>query len=361
MRILVNDIAASKTGALSILKDFYQYVRDHDGGHEWIFLLSDHYLEETEHIRIRVIPSVKKGWLHRLLFDLFSSGKLLKEIQPDVLFSMQNTLFAKRAKRQVLYVHQPLGYQKTKRFSFFIKGEREYAIYQHLIGRLIDRSVKRADATIVQTAWMRDAVIAKTHVDKEKVISILPDIEDLNAYVCNVSPNPKAFFFPSGNIAYKNHRLLYEAAAILRKKGIRDFVIRVTLTKEELYSNIGDHDPDVLSCFDCMGSLARKRVYELYGSHVLLFPSYIETFGYPLAEGRAIGTLILASDCPFCREILQDYENACYFDPFDAKGLAGLMADVMEEKIRWNQVSMPSGEQTSSWEAVVKVVTAVNT
>ena len=31
MRILVNDIAASKTGALAILMDFYEYVRETTG------------------------------------------------------------------------------------------------------------------------------------------------------------------------------------------------------------------------------------------------------------------------------------------------------------------------------------------
>ncbi|MBR4169506.1 MAG: glycosyltransferase [Lachnospiraceae bacterium] len=357
MHILVNDIAASKTGALSILQDFYQYVRQEESGHEWIFLLSGDYLEETDKIRIRVIKDVKKGWLHRLYFDFFSFGKLIREYRPDVFFSMQNTLPRKCGCRQVLYVHQPLGFQKTKRFSLFKKSEREYAIYQHLISRLIDRSIVRADKTIVQTAWMRDAVIKKTHVDAGKVVSILPDIKDLSSYRDSLAISPNMFFFPSGNILYKNHKLLYLAAEILLGRGISDFVIRVTLTEEELRSNIGNAKPEVLARFDCMGRIERENVYEQYTKSVLLFPSYIETFGYPPAEARAVGSLVLASDCPFCREVLAGYENAYYFDPFDAKALAELMEDVMTGKIRHEKPVSPVNGRQNSWEQVVNVLT----
>ena len=47
MRIVVNDIAASKGGALTVLKDFYSCVRENDKENEWIFLLGDNLLEET--------------------------------------------------------------------------------------------------------------------------------------------------------------------------------------------------------------------------------------------------------------------------------------------------------------------------
>ncbi|MCR5268120.1 MAG: glycosyltransferase [Lachnospiraceae bacterium] len=358
MRILVNDIAASKTGALSILRDFYHYVREHDGGHEWIFLLSGPYLEETEHIRVRVISSVKKGWLHRLYFDQIEAGKLLRKIRPDVFFSMQNTLFRKRIGRQVLYVHQPLGYQKTKRFSLFKGCEREYAIYQHLIAKLIDRSVKKADRTIVQTEWMRQAVIEKTGVKPEKVVRILPDLPDLRAYENTADPSSNVFFYPSGNILYKNHRLLAQAVALLLERGFSDFVIRLTLTKEELLSNTGILDENVLSHFDCMGSVEREKVYELYQKSVLLFPSYIETFGYPPAEARAVGTLTLVSDCPFCHEVLEGYENAYYVDPFNAQALAELMERVMEGKIACRKTEAENAAKESSWAEVVRVLTS---
>ena len=40
MRIVVVNTAASSGGALSTLKDFYNYVRENDESYEWIFIFS---------------------------------------------------------------------------------------------------------------------------------------------------------------------------------------------------------------------------------------------------------------------------------------------------------------------------------
>ena len=58
---------------------------------------------------------------------------------------------------------------------------------------------------------------------------------------------------------------------------------------------------------------------------VLLFPSYIETFGLPLLEAKTIGSPIIASDTPFSKEITSNYNNVNYFDYSDEIKLAKLM------------------------------------
>lgn len=353
MRIVVNDIAASKTGALSILKDFYEYIKDHDTENEWIFLLSDHYIQETERIKVRTLPEVKRGWLHRLKFDLLNGRKLIAGLEPDLYFSMQNTLVMGYRGRSALYVHQPLGFQKVKNFSLFKREEREYAIYQHIIAHLINASVRSADLTIVQTEWMKDAVSAKA--PKRKVIKIRPSVEDLSQYSRKGEERANVFFFPSGDILYKNHRLLYAAAEKLH--GQYDFTIEVTLTEEELRRILGDVQEEVFRHFVCLGRIPREEVYERYATSVLIFPSYIETFGYPPAEASQLGSLILASDCPFCRDVLGNYENGYYFDPFDADACADLMKQVIKGEITAVDVkASESGE--NSWKYVVEALLA---
>ena len=68
MRIIVNDIAASQSGALTVLKSFYEYVKEHDKENEYVFLLSDRYLKETERIKVCICKNVKKNGLKN--FDL---------------------------------------------------------------------------------------------------------------------------------------------------------------------------------------------------------------------------------------------------------------------------------------------------
>lgn len=72
------------------------------------------------------------------------------------------------------------------------------------------------------------------------------------------------------------------------------------------------------------------EVMKEYTRSVLLFPSYIETFGLPLLEARMSGSPILASDCPFSHEILDDYDGVSYFDPFRPEELAALMKQCLE-------------------------------
>ncbi|HOO29219.1 MAG TPA: hypothetical protein PLU43_12205, partial [Lachnospiraceae bacterium] len=161
MRIVVNDIAASKTGALSVLKDFYHYIAEYDTENEWFFLLGGNYVEETKRIHVCVLPDVKKSRFSRLKFDFFTGAGYLRSLKPDIVFSLQNTLTYGYHGKQAVYVHQPLGFQKVKKFSFFDPKEREYAVYQYVIGAMIDSAVRRSDLTIVQTEWMRRAVVQK--------------------------------------------------------------------------------------------------------------------------------------------------------------------------------------------------------
>jgi len=159
MRIVVNDIAASEGGALTILESLSNYIRSCDHVNEWIFLLGGDLIPEDTNIRVRVFPKVKGSWLHRLTFDFIVGRREIAALNPDVVLSLQNTLVSGVACPQVVYVHQPIPFQTTKKFSFVRRGERLLAVYQHIIGRVIKKSVSQASHVIVQTEWMRDAIL----------------------------------------------------------------------------------------------------------------------------------------------------------------------------------------------------------
>ena len=365
MRIVVNDIAASKTGALTVLCDFYNYIIEHDHDNEWIFLLGNELLESRDNVKIIVRKDIKASRKKRLEFDLMNGAAYLSELNPDVVFSLQNTMPRGYKGKQVLYVHQPLGFQKWKSFSFFKAEEREYAVYQRLIARIIDASVKAADKVIVQTEWMREAVADKTGKSADKIVKIMPDVNVPDEYIVNdgsaVNRPVNRFFFPSGNILYKNHSCIIEAVKLLKEWGMSDFRVTFTLGEDEAdqYEKYGVHEE-----IEYAGKLKRDDVFRRYREDVLIFPSYIETFGYPPAEARAVGGLVLASDCPFCHEVLEGYNNAYYFDPFNANELASLMQKIMKGEIvnRYeadaNNASESEVNSDSSWGRVVDEILA---
>lgn len=349
MRVVVNDIAASTGGALSILRDFYSYISEYDKENEWIFLLGDNYIEPKDNIKVITLPEIKKSKKKKLVFDFFKGKGYIESLKPDVVFSLQNIITFGLKCPQVVYVHQPLPFQRTRNFSLLNGKERTLAIYQHIIGRIIKKSAKCADKVIVQTKWMKKAVMEQAGVLEDKIINILPEVGDISEYrIENIWDNHK-FFYPTGNAIYKNNNCIYDACRILESRGMKGFSVKITTQLK------GEKAPNV----EYLGRIPREQVLAEYNNSTLLFPSYIETYGYPMAEARQMGTLIIASDCPFSREVLEGYKNAYFFDPFDAEALADYMEKIIKGDLKPEKVQEDTKEQKdNSWKQIADTVLA---
>ncbi len=348
MRIVVNNIAANKGGAMTILRDFYSAVCDNDKENEWIFLLNDRYFEETDNVKIRVLPEIKKSKVKKLLFDFVTGRAYINDLAPDVVFSMQNIITFGMQVPQVVYLHQSIPFQTVKRFSFLKASERKLAVIQHLIGRVIKLSVKKSDCIIVQTKWMKEAVCRLCHLPESKVCTIQPTVKNETVDFSDSTFDAASFFYPTADALYKNNDCVRKASALLKEKGIVHHVA-MTLSPEKSSD-----------CITCTGRIPYEDVLKRYSSATLVFPSYIETFGYPLAEARQAGTIVLASDTAFSREVLDGYENAYFFDPFKPEELADRMEDVISGKIIKKEVNACSKQDSDSWSRVIGIVRSVS-
>lgn len=336
MRVVVLDYAASSGGALSILKDFYSYLVEKRDNNDWFFLVSEDGLSDTENIHILIKP--KKNWIDRMKYELWDGRKDIVKLQPDIVLSLQNTMPRGISAKKYLYIHQTIPFQKEKKFSFFRKNERIYAIYQYLIGTMIKESAKRADKIFVQTEWLRGELWKIC--GKNKLIEICtPTIEKIQ-FERGVFSN-KYFIYPAAPIIYKNHKIIYEACQILRERGITDFRVEFTCTGE-----------NVLNIY-YIGSIDRKELFKKYTEGTLLFPSYIESYGYPLAEARMQNTIVLAADCGFSHEVLYGYENAYFFPYNEAQKLADLMQDVIEGRIYPQKTVTDKKQDEQNWERIL--------
>lgn len=344
MRIVVNDIAAQKGGALTVLKDFYNYVKENDTENEWIFLLGEKLLEETDNIKIITLPKIKNSRIKKIIFDFFTGKKFIKKLKADIIFSLQNTAIMGLKIPQIVYIHQSIPFQKIKKFSFIKKKERSLAVYQHLIGRIIKRSAKVCDKVIVQTDWMKKAVCEQCKLSEEKVLKVLPVVPDLTSYETSKTFNKNCFFYPTAPAIYKNNNLIFEACKLLEEKKLKPEVV-LTLPKKYSKDNVR-----------CVGRLPYDEVISKYAESTLIFPSYIETFGFPMAEARKVGTVVLASDCPFSREVLENYDNAYFFNPVNAKELANLMEQVMLGQIEKKSIAYQETEGINGWEIILREI-----
>ena len=349
MNIMIFDVPATSGGALSILKDFYNQIKaDPNKSINWILILSTPKLNESENVKILRFPWIKKSWIHRLYFDLFVAPKLIRKYNPDKILSFQNVIIPHTKVPQVLYVHQPLPFVDYK-FSF--RQNKLFWIYQNVIDKLIKHSIKKAQKVIVQTNWMKKACLEQTGVDSRKIKVISPKINlKINKYFEPSETSMQRFFYPAGDLSYKNHRIVIEACKKLKEQGISDYKVVFTLAGNE-----NDHittlykEAEKLKLpIEFVGSLPREEVFELYTKSILIFPSYIETFGLPMLEARLHETIVLASNCPFSNEILEDYENAYFFDPFDVNELKMLMAEMIANDIEYEEPCEATFEQVGN-------------
>lgn len=328
--IMVFDVPADCGGALTILNEYYNNaVNDPDKNIKWIFVVGLPFLKDTDNVKILRFPWIKKTWLHRLFFDFFVAHKLITSHKTTEILSLQNVIVPRTKIPQTLYLHQPLPFVSRK---FKITENFLFWIYQNIIARSIFSSIKKADKIIVQTIWMKEACINKTEILSDKIIIDPPkmNFEIKNAFIGNKT-GFQTFFYPASGVEFKNHKLIIQAALLLKQQKVNNYTIIFTLEGDEnkkiikLYNLVKEHSLPI----QFIGKITHEQVYDYYSKSTLIFPSYIETFGLPLLEAKLHKCPILASDCPFSHEILEDYDNVRFFSPDDASTLAEYMKNAV--------------------------------
>lgn len=352
MRILVIDFAASSGGAMTILQSFYKFIRENDTAskHEWIFLLNDTHIKQTKNITLKIVDGKKNSWLNRLRFDFYWGRKMVNGFKPDLLISFQNTYIYGVKCPQLIYVHQSIPFQSVKKFSFRVPEERILAVYQHIIGPIIKRSIRKSDYTIVQTEWMKQAILEQTKINEKKIILARPPVNLVKSKDFNINDFEKtSYFYPANNSVYKNHRCVIEAVKILNNKGIDTFEVIFTISNSGLECS--------LPSIKYNSYMNYQDVLRQYQRSVLIFPSYIETVGLPLIEAKQFESLILAADTPASREALQGYENSYYFDPFNPEELASLIEKILNGEIyKSKSMNVSTFDSSSGWGEVLELV-----
>lgn len=344
MKIVVNNIAASSGGAMTVLKDFYSCVCENDKSNEWIFLLGDKYFEETENVKIITLPEIKKNPIKKVLFDFFTGKKFIENLKPDVVFSMQNIITFGIKVPQIVYIHQSIPFQTVKKFSFLKSNERKIAFIQYFIGFLIKLSAKKSDKVIVQTKWMQEAICEQCKISPEKVLQIAPNVTSIEHLREESVFEKMSFFYPTANAIYKNNECIFKACEMLNNE-FENYKVTLTVPPELSRGNV-----------ECIGRIPYDEVIKYYNRSTLVFPSYIETFGYPLAEARQMGAIILAADTAFARELLDGYENAYFFNPFKPLELAELMEQVIVGDIQRKPCNNQTTTEENSWLKIIREI-----
>lgn len=330
MRTLVYDVAADSGGAATVLQSFYEEFKK-DTENEYIFVLSVYKLPETDNIKVLNFPEVKKSMLHRLYFDHFVAHKLVKKYKADRVLSLQNIELPHTNVPQTVYEHNALPFSEYK-FKPWEAFRPWYS--QQILGRMMKKSIRRAEKVLVQTNWMKEEIIRQCGIPADRVEVKFPPVKMLKTHPWKMDEACPIFFYPAGPPAYKNHRTFLKACELLKEQGIEDYRVIWTVTGEENegMKKLKAEAEEKQLPIEFIGPVPRTQLFEQYASSVLVFPSYIETIGLPLLEARSVGAPILAADCLYARDGVGDYDRAEFFETFDSEALSRLMKQKIVEK-----------------------------
>lgn len=328
MRILVYDVAADSGGAVTVLQSFYEEFKK-DRENEYLFVLSVYELPETERIKVLNFPWIKKSPLHRLYFDHFVAHKLVKQYRIDKVLSLQNIELPHAGVPQIVYEHNALPFAEY-RFKPWEAFRPWYS--QQLLGRMMKKSIRRAEKVMVQTNWMKEEIVRQCRIPASKVEVKFPPVEMLETAPYHLDRDKPAFFYPANASAYKNHRTFLNACKLLKAKGYENYEVIWTVTGEENEGirALKRESEEKRLPVQFRGPMPRRELFDLYAASVLVFPSYIETIGLPLMEARSAGARILAADCLYARDLVGDYEGASFFETFDSEKLSEMMEMVFK-------------------------------
>ena len=328
MKIVVYDIAAHKGGGgETILKQYFD-IAEREKNNEWFFFLSiEEYLKRNcNNIHVYFIDlnsSIKLfSYFKRKTYEIIKLKKTLRDIKPDEFISLQNMVVTGIPYKQTVYLHQSFQFSPVQ-YSYFKKNERSLAFRQKIICRIIRKRLGKADKVIVQTEWMKRAVSKWAHYPEDKIIVETPNLSLPNNFG-EVEKVNNVFFYPANAYLNKNHQIILEACRIIKRKGYNNLRILFTLSpnSSKLAATLYDDVKEAGLPIEFIGHLDRDDLYLKYQSLIMLFPSYIETFGLPLLEAKSLGGRIIASNCPFSHEILDDYSFAEFVDWNNADGWA---------------------------------------
>lgn len=225
-------------------------------------------------------------------------------------------------------------YQYRRIPQFFSAGE------QAALDNRFKRVVAEAAHNVVSSEDALADLMRWTPTDPSRV-SILPFVsvagddwyaEDPAAVAARHGLPEKYLIFPSQFWVHKNHRVLYEAIAILRDGGIRDICVVNTGFQGDYRwpSHFGElqqliEERGIRANVRMPGFLPRaEQIHLVRRAAAVVQPSLFEGWSLLVEDARTLGKRIYLTDLAIHRE--QKPPDAVYFDATNAEQLAELIA-----------------------------------
>lgn len=352
--IVISGISIYEGGPLSIYKDFLDSIvsnKLYKNNDVIAFVYKKELFQDyAQFIDIRELPKSRSNYLMRLWYEYIYFYLFSLKNKVDIWFSIHDVTPNVRAKKRYVYCHNALPFYKLSKAE--MKSSRSLKWFGILYKYLYRINLKKNTAIIVQQKWLKDKFME--YYDVDNVIVSYPNAgNELPKQELQAQINKKnTFFYPSFPRVFKNFELICEAAAILLKRGIKDFEIILTLKgNENAYSENVVSNYKHISNIIFTGLLSRKEVFNYYStSDYLIFPSKLETWGLPITEFSKTGKPMLLADLEYAKETIHSYGQVLFFDVNKPEELADLMEGILKNKLTWPEFHSDYEPDFYSWQ-----------
>ncbi len=359
MRVLINAVSIKEGGSLVVLENLLRHMGLQRQGWRWavaahprvVLNLSPEFVVE------RVDIGNVDCWSGLLRWYEIGMRRAVREVSADLVFSITNYLPLRTLSCPTVLLEQHAGH-----FSpVFDQLHRQHVRSRLMVlawdikTRWVERSVRTATALTVQTASLADAISKRTGRARQE-IRVIPHGPGLvssgrGRKLGGGGPFRVGYITKWG--VQKNLAVLVDAVGRLGREG-RNIKLVLTLAPHgsgtaEIMAQAEQWGID--SFVENNGELDAAGVSALYDSlDLFVFPSLVESFGFPLVEAMAKGLPLLVADTPGNREVAG--AGGYPFVPDDVAGIAASIARMMDDPEARATAAAASAVQgrTYSWD-----------
>lgn len=318
-RLVVSAVNFTEGGPLAVLIESLDTAAKFLG-EEWeiIALVHDAGLIRNPRVKTIVFPESKRSWGMRLLLEWHQFHALSRQLQPDLWLSLHDITPRVKARRQVVYCHNPSPfYHITLREAML---EPKFLLFNWFYKYLYRVNIHRNYAVVVQQNWLRSEFVRLyllhnvivAHPVKQKLLHLIQ---------IGLQDKKTVFLYPALPRVFKNIEILCQAAELLPEKIQAGVEIRLTIDgTENSYARNLVRRFNGVKALRFIGRQSREEMAVHYVQcATVLFPSKLETWGLPISEAKAAGKPLLVADLPYAYETVGTYASVSFLPPNDAE------------------------------------------
>ncbi|GAB3318873.1 hypothetical protein GCM10027299_10940 [Larkinella ripae] len=329
MKLLINAFNLASAGGLNVALNFLRNIRHLKSESDIIHVVAPqdcgYESLETDGLKIHLLPKVLNPWITRPYMDTVWYPRLVKKVNPDIIFTMGNFPSPVACRQVVLlhlshlaYPHDQLLWKKLG-FEILFKIKLRTWVFK--------RRLKHVDVLLVQTNTMRTRL--RQLYTELPAVQLFPNAYTLLnsqvAYRLPVEKQPGLLYLLclSRYYLHKNLEILVEVARHIKNRQLPyRFLITIEAEQHAKAARLLDQIAreslgDILIS---VGNVPADQVPSLYQQvDGMIMPTLLESFSATYVDAMHFGVSIFTSQRDFAEEVCG--ESAYYFDPHSAQSI----------------------------------------